>query len=73
MHSNASLNEELLKYFIEYLETRTDKSAGTIANINRDIKAFIEYLKLNDDANIQAKSITHSMAAFEMVEKLSKV
>jgi site-specific recombinase XerD len=65
MHSNATLNEELLKYFIEYLEGSTDKSVGTIANINRDIRAFIDYLAINDDASIQAKFITRYISELE--------
>ncbi len=58
MHNNQTINEELLKYFIEYLETNTDKASGTITNIHRDIRAFIDYLAVNDDASIQTKFIT---------------
>ncbi len=65
MHSNYTLNEELLKYFIEYLEEHTDKSAGTVANINRDVKAFIDYLQDCDDASIQAKFITRYINELE--------
>ncbi len=65
MHNNYVLNEELLKYFIQYLEESTNKSAGTIANINRDIKAFIDYLKDNDDASVQAKFITRYINELE--------
>ncbi len=65
MHSNYILNEELLKYFIQYLEENTNKSAGTIANINRDIRAFIDYLRDCDDASIQAKFITRYINELE--------
>ena len=65
MHSNSILNQELLKYFVEYLESNTNKSAGTIANISRDVRAFIDYLELNGDVSIQAKSITQYIAELE--------
>lgn len=65
MHNNSTLNKELLKYFIEYLELNTDKSVGTLANISRDIRAFIDYLEINGDLNIQSKTITQYIAELE--------
>lgn len=65
MHSNSILNQELLRYFVEYLETNTNKSTSTIANISRDVRAFIDYLALNEDASIQARSITQYIAELE--------
>lgn len=56
MKSSYQINQELVAYFISYLEANSDKAEGTIANVARDLKAFIEYL--NDyDADIQAKYI----------------
>ena len=43
MDSNQ-INFELLDYFIEFLNSNSKKSVGTIENIKRDIRNFLDYL-----------------------------
>lgn len=57
MKSSYEINQELVRYFISHIEASSDKAEGTIANIARDLKAFIEYLNEHGDADIQAKYI----------------
>lgn len=57
MKSSHQINQELVSYFINYLEANSDKAKGTIANLARDLGAFVQYLKEHGDADIQAKYI----------------
>lgn len=55
---NSLINKELVSYFIEFLNTNSDKHKSTIENIQRDLHYFLEFLHKNGDLEISAKSIT---------------
>ncbi len=55
---NSLINKELVSYFIEFLNTNSDKQKSTIENIQRDLNYFLEFLLSNGDLGISAKSIT---------------
>jgi len=42
--NHNKLNYELLDYFIEFLNSNSKKSFGTVENIKRDIRNFLDYL-----------------------------
>lgn len=58
MSNNRSINEELLNYFLESLRDQSARAEGTIANIERDVRAFISFLFDNGDVVINEKFIT---------------
>ncbi|MDD9898204.1 MAG: site-specific integrase [Candidatus Melainabacteria bacterium] len=62
--SSYTLNQELLSYFIDYLN-QSDKSAATIANIARDLNFFLDYLAEQDDADIHAKYVSRYITILE--------
>jgi site-specific recombinase XerD len=53
---SSKINFELLDYFVDFLNSNSKKSQGTIANITRDTKNFLEFLS-QTNAEIEEASI----------------
>ena len=45
---SSKINNELLEYFVDFLKSDSGKSSGTIDNIKRDLKYFLDFLSAND-------------------------
>jgi site-specific recombinase XerD len=53
---SSKINFELLDYFVDFLNSNSKKSQGTIANITRDTKNFLEFL-IQTNSEIEEASI----------------
>lgn len=63
--TQASINQELVVYFLETLRDNSKKSQLTIENIERDLKYFVTYLSDHGNLEINSKSILEYLMFLE--------
>jgi len=56
MKGNSEANKELVSFFLDFLKTKSRKSAPLVASIERDLKKFLVYLE-TENLDIDSDSI----------------